>query len=74
MKKKRCIKLTPAEAKRLEQYVDENGGQVKASIILGVAPWTLSRTANRHTGPSPMLVGKLVEIGVVKAEKTTAPI
>lgn len=58
-------KLTPAEAKRLEQFVNKSGGQIKASLIFGVAPATLSRTANRHTAPSPLLHDKLVENGIV---------
>lgn len=65
--KKRAEKLTPAEAKRLEQFVDRSGGQVKASVIFGCTPTTLSRSANRRTGPSPLLRDKLVEKGIVKA-------
>ena len=57
--------LTPAEAKRLEQFVNRSGGQVKASLLFGVAPATLSRNVNRRTSPSPMLRQKLVEVGIV---------
>lgn len=58
-------KLTPAEAKNLEQFIKKSGGQILASMIFGVAPSTLSRTANRHTSPSPMLHAKFVENGIV---------
>lgn len=64
--KKLCSKLTPAEAKRLEQFVTASGGQVKASILLDVAPETLSRTINRHTSPSTMFRKVLVEHKVLK--------
>jgi len=59
--------LTPAEAKHLEQFVNKSGGQIKASLLFGVAPATLSRTVNRHTGPSPLLRKELVNHGIVKA-------
>lgn len=59
-------KLTPAEAKSLEKFVDAQGGQVKASLMFGVAPATLSRTANRHTAPSPLLRDKLLENGIIQ--------
>lgn len=65
--KKMCVKLTRAEAKRLEQFVHERGGQVKTSIILEVAPETLSRTINRHTAPSTLLRSKLVKHKVLTA-------
>lgn len=65
--KKLCDKLTPAEAKRLEQFVTKSGGQVKASIILDVAPETLSRSINRHTAPSTLLRKELVKRKIVKA-------
>ena len=65
--KKMCAKLTPAEAKRLEQFVEKSGGQVKASILLEVAPETLSRSINRHTAPSTLLRSKLAELGVLTA-------
>ena len=67
MNKKMVTKLNTAEARRLEQFVNKSGGQVKASIILGVAPATLSRNINRHTAPSALLRTKLAEIGVVAA-------
>ena len=67
MKTKGCRKLDPPELARLKQYIGEHGGQVKASILLGGAPWTLSRTANQRTGPSRMLTEKLVSIGVIEA-------
>lgn len=60
------IKLTPAESRRLEQFVDKVGGQNKASLILHVSTGTLSRSANRRTAPSNMLRDKLVEQGIVK--------
>ena len=59
--------LTVVEAKRLVQYIDKQGGQVRASIILGCAPATLSRDIHRHYAPSSLLRSKLVEVGVVKA-------
>lgn len=58
-------KLDPPEAKRLEKFVTEAGGQVKASILFGISPTTLSRTANRHTAPSPMLRDKLIDVGII---------
>lgn len=61
-----AAKLESAEAKRLEQFVNKSGGQIKASAILGVTPATLSRNANRHTAPSPMLRKALVEAGIIK--------
>lgn len=64
---KMCAKLTPAEAKSLEQFVEKKGGQVKASIVLEVAPETLSRTINRHTAPSALLRSKLVKHKVLAA-------
>lgn len=66
MKRKRHQKLTPAEAKSLEHFIDERGGQTKASVLLSVSTTTLSRTVNRRTAPSPMLHDKLVGAGVVK--------
>lgn len=63
--KKRSKKLTPAEAQRLEQFVDKNGGQLEARKLFGCTPATLSRTANRHTAPSPLLRDKFVEHGIV---------
>ncbi len=66
MTKRTAAKLTPAEAKRLEQYIDKNDGQVKVGGLLSVTVTTLSRTVNRHTAPSPMLREKLVEAGVIK--------
>lgn len=65
--KKMCRLLTPAEAKRLEQFVDKSGGQVKASIILEVAPETLSRSINRHTAPSTLLRKELIKRKIVAA-------
>lgn len=65
MTHKRAVKLTPAEARRLEQHVEKCGGQIKAAGLLGVTPATISRNANRHTAPSPMLRDKLVEVGVI---------
>ena len=67
MNHRHAVKLVPAEAKRLEQYIEKSGGQPKASLFFGVAISTLSRTVNRHTAPSPLLREKLVEIGIVKA-------
>ncbi|MES2155433.1 MAG: hypothetical protein V4510_09895 [bacterium] len=58
-------KLTPAEAKRFELFIDKTGGEVKVAGILGVSPGTVSRSLNRRTGPSPLLVEKLVEHGIV---------
>lgn len=66
--KKRGKKLTLDEAKRLVKFVDENGGQIEAAGTLGVTPATLSRTANRHTAPSPLLRSNLVEKGVLPAQ------
>lgn len=66
MKNKYAPKLTVDEAKRLERFVDTNGGQAKASVLLNVAAETLSRTANRHTAPSQLFRDKLVEQGIVK--------
>jgi hypothetical protein len=60
-------KLTPAEAKALEQFIQKNGGQIAAGAFFGIAPSTLSRTANRHTAPSPLLRKQLVNVGIVKA-------
>jgi len=68
MSQRHAAKLTPAEAKRLEQYIDNRGGQIKASILFGVAPATLSRNINRHTAPSPMLRDKLIGAGVIKQQ------
>jgi hypothetical protein len=68
MKTKNAVKLTPAEARRLEQFVNDSGGQVRASILLGVAPSTLSRNTNRRTAPSPLLRKNLVEAGIVKPQ------
>lgn len=67
MRKKNVLKLTPAEAERFEQFVHKNGGQIKASAFFGIAPATISRNINRHTGPSPLLRNKLVENGIVKS-------
>ena len=64
---KMVTKLTPAETKRLEHFIREKGGQVKASVLLGCAPATLSRTINGHTATSALLREKLVGVGVVKA-------
>ena len=66
MKNKKRRKLTKQEAARLVKYVDENGGQIRASISLGVAPETLSRSLNLHTAPSQMLTEKLVKAGIIK--------
>jgi hypothetical protein len=65
MAKKR--KLTTAEAERLVQFVDDHEGQVATGLLLRVSPYTLSRTANRRTAPSPMLWDKLIEHGIVTA-------
>ena len=62
-------KLTPAEAKRLVRFVRKNGGQTKAGGLVGVTSYTISRTANRHTSPSPLFRDKLVEVGVIKQYK-----
>lgn len=67
MRKKKVTTLTPAEAKRLEQFVDKNGGQVTTSVLLGCAPATLSRNVNRRTAPSALFREKLKEVGVVAA-------
>ena len=64
-----AAKLTPAEAKRLEQHVNKGGGQIKAGALFGVTPATISRNVNRHTAPSPMLRKALVEAGIVKPQK-----
>lgn len=64
--KQRNAVLTPAEATRLEQFISNCGGQIKASILFGVALSTLSRNINRHTAPSPMLRDKLIGAGIVK--------
>lgn len=66
MTHKRVVKLTPAEAKRFEQYVENHGGQIRAAGLLGITPATISRNVNRHTHPSPMLRDKLVQAGVIK--------
>lgn len=59
-------KLTPAEAKRLEQFVTKNGGQLEARRLFGnCAPATLSRTAHRHTAPSALLLPYLIEHKIV---------
>ncbi len=61
------VKLTNAEAKRLAQYIKENGGGKKVGELFGVDPCTLSRTLNQHTAPSPMLRAKLSEVEVIRA-------
>lgn len=66
--KKGPKKLTPAEAQRLEQFVEKNGGQFEAVKFFGCTIGTLSRTTNRRTGPSPMLRDKLVENGIIKGD------
>lgn len=58
--------LTPAEAKRLEQYVEKQGGQMQVAVLLGVSITTLSRTANMHTAPSRDLRKKLTKVGVLE--------
>lgn len=62
-------KLTPSEADSLKKFVKKNGGQIKVSLLFNIAPVTLSRTSNRRTGPSPLLIGKLFEHGIVKEIK-----
>lgn len=65
--KNKAKKLTAAESKKLEQFVNKSEGQIKASLILGVSPYTLSRTVNRHTSPSPMLREKFAAHGIIEA-------
>ena len=64
---KRGKKLTTEESRLLEKFVDKSGGQILAAGALGVTPSTLSRTANRHTAPSPLLRSALVDKGVLSA-------
>lgn len=59
-------KLTPAETKRLEHAIRENGGQVKLAAAFNVTPATVSRILNRHNSPSNQLRQKLVDVGVIK--------
>ena len=59
-------KLSPAEARRFEQYVYKGGGQIKVGASFGVTPATVSRNVNRHTAPSPMLRKALIEAGIIK--------
>ena len=58
--------LTDAEANRLRAWIDKNGGQAKASAIIGASIGTLSRTINGHTAPTPLFRQRLVELGVIK--------
>ena len=60
-------KLSTAEAKALEQFINRNGGQASAGAFFGIAPSTLSRAVNRHTAPSPLLRKQLENAGIVKA-------
>lgn len=60
-------KLSSAEVKRLEEFVEEKGGQMQVALLFDVSITTLSRTANRHTSPSKNLREKLAEVGVIKA-------
>lgn len=61
------VKLTTAEAARLEQFVDEHDGQEKAGALLGVSLETVCRTARRHTAPSTLFRKQLKKHGIVKA-------
>ena len=67
--KKRNEKLTPEEAKRLEKFMDENGGQVKSMELLGVSPVTISRTVNRRTAPLPLFRKELIEKKIILPPK-----
>ena len=60
-------KLTPAEVKRLEQFINKNGGQIRAGMLFGVTDATLSRNIHGHTAPSPMLYKLYQKAGIVKA-------
>lgn len=64
--KRHTQKLTNAEAQRLEQFINKNGGQIKVGETFGVTPATLSRNINQHTAPSPMLRKALVGVGIIK--------
>jgi hypothetical protein len=61
-----AAKLSPAEARNLEQFTEKHGGQIAAGALFGVSPATISRNVNRHTSPSPMLRKALVENGIIK--------
>lgn len=65
-------KLTADEAKSLARFIKSHGSQKVAARVLGITEGTLNRTANGHTGPSPLLRDKLVEQKIIKEAEAVA--